>query len=390
MASGDPKTLGSAVPSSSSHYHGRVTLPPYYDPRTSQVTLKTVFTVCIGALLVYAGVVFVARTGLALTLSVSALMIAIALHHLVDFLEARQLRRGPAIALVVVGAFLIVVALGFTIIPPAVDQANEFAQALPRLVRSARSSPTFLSLDERLHLSERVGDFESHLPTLLEGAAAPLLAMLGGVVSGIGAAVTVVVLAIFMLLFGERLLMQILSEALPERLPVYRKVLSKIYRSVGGYLGGIFLICSLNTVLTVTLLALLRVPFFLPLGILSGCSSLIPYVGPLITGALISLIAAVTGSLWQGVGCVIYFVLYGQLEGNVLAPLVFRRTAHVNPLVVALSILFFGEFAGVFGAILAVPAAATVQIVLREILRERRERLHLPPMEGSERPSSPA
>jgi len=85
-----------------------------------------------------------------------------------------------------------------------------------------------------------------------------------------------------------------------------------------------------------------------------------------------------TGGLWKGIACVIYFVIYGQLEGNVLSPLVFRRTVHVNPLVVTLSILFFGELAGLVGAILAVPTTAALQIGIRELLRVRRERLHLP------------
>ena len=57
-----------------------------------------------------------------------------------------------------------------------------------------------------------------------------------------------------------------------------------------------------------------------------------------------------------------------------LAPLIFRRTVHVNPLVVTLSILFLGEIAGIMGAIVAVPVVATLQIVLRELLRIRRER----------------
>ena len=66
-----------------------------------------------------------------------------------------------------------------------------------------------------------------------------------------------------------------------------------------------------------------------------------------------------------------------MLEGNVLAPLIFRRTVNVNPLVVTLSILFLGEIAGIMGAIIAVPVVATLQIVLREVLRIRRERLQL-------------
>jgi predicted PurR-regulated permease PerM len=96
-----------------------------------------------------------------------------------------------------------------------------------------------------------------------------------------------------------------------------------------------------------------------------------------VAGATISLMALVTMGLWKGIACVIYFVVYGQLEGNVLGPLVFRRTVHVNPLVVTLSILFFGEIFGLVGAVLAVPITAALQIVVRELLRVRRERLHL-------------
>ena len=109
----------------------------------------------------------------------------------------------------------------------------------------------------------------------------------------------------------------------------------------------------------------------------AGCSSMIPYAGPLVAGTGISLIALFTQGIWHGLASAIYFIVYGVLEGNVLSPLVFRRTVHVNPLVVTLSILFLGEIAGIMGAIIAVPVVATLQIVLRELLRMRRERLSL-------------
>jgi predicted PurR-regulated permease PerM len=69
----------------------------------------------------------------------------------------------------------------------------------------------------------------------------------------------------------------------------------------------------------------------------------------------------------------VYFILYGQLEGSVLSPLIFRRTVHINPLVTTLAILFMAEFMGLPGAIIAVPAAATAQILAREILAMREE-----------------
>src|SRR6185503_251865 len=136
-------------------------------------------------------------------------------------------------------------------------------------------------------------------------------------------------------------------------------------------------ICLINATLTTTFLAIDGVPFFLPLGLLAGMSSMVPYAGPFVVGTLISLIALATEGMWHGIAAAIYFVVYGQLEGNVLGPLVFRRTVHVNPLVVTLSILFCGEFAGILGAIVAVPIVAALQIVLRELLRIRREQLRL-------------
>jgi predicted PurR-regulated permease PerM len=104
---------------------------------------------------------------------------------------------------------------------------------------------------------------------------------------------------------------------------------------------------------------------------------MVPYAGPLVVGTLISLVALFTVGTWHGIAAAVYFVTYGQVEGNILGPLIFRRTVHVNPLVVTLSILFFGEIAGVVGAIIAVPVIATLQIVLRELLRIRREQLAL-------------
>jgi predicted PurR-regulated permease PerM len=180
-----------------------------------------------------------------------------------------------------------------------------------------------------------------------------------------------------MLIFGGRLINAALAEARAERRETYEDVLRKIYRSIGGYLGGLLLICMLNATLTTTFLAIDRVPFFLPLGILAGCSSLVPYAGPIVAGTGISLIALFTEGIWHGVASGVYFIVYGILEGNVLSPLIFRRTVHVNPLVVTLSILFLGEIAGIMGAIIAVPVVATLQIVLRELLRIRRERLNL-------------
>ena len=350
---------------------------PNPEVRRSQVTLKTVFTISFGVLAVAAVVGALAHALVAIALTGAALMIAVALDHLVVALEHRGVRRALAVAVVVTALMGVIVALGFTLIPPAVSQLKQLIKDAPGFIRAARGSRLFHMLDLRFNLAERVTEAERHLPEMLEGAASPLLAAVGGLLSGVAAIVTVLFLVVFMLIFGKCLIAAILGEVRPEHRALYDDVVHKIYGSIGGYLGGLLLICTINATLTTTFLAIDQLPFFLPLGILSGMSSMVPYAGPFVVGTLISLLALLTQGVWHGLAAAIYFVAYGQLEGNVFSPLIFRRTVHVNPLVVTLSILFFGEIAGVVGAIIAVPVVAALQIILREILQIRREQLKL-------------
>jgi predicted PurR-regulated permease PerM len=345
--------------------------------RPSQVTLKTVFTVAFGVLIVIAIVQAVMNATLAVALTGAALLLAVALEHPVRMLERRGVKRPLAIAIVAFAGLALAVGFGFTLIPPAIEQGKALVHDAPQFVRSARGSALFRTLDSRFHLGDYLTEAERRLPDLLGGAATPILNALGDLLSGIAAAVTIAFLVIFMLIFGGRLITAAVAEARPERRAMYEDVLGKIYQSIGGYLGGLALICTINATLATTFLAIDRVPFFLPLGIVAGLSSMIPYAGPFVAGTGISLIALFTQGIGHGVASAIYFILYGVLEGNVLAPLIFRRTVNVNPLVVTLSILFLGEIAGIMGAIIAVPVVAALQIVLREVLRIRRDRLQL-------------
>ena len=343
--------------------------------RPPQVTFKTIFSVTFGVLLVVGLVAALSKALVAVALTGAALLISVSLEHVVQMLQRRGLSRGLAIAvLLVVGAGLLV-GFGFTLIPPAIEQGKQLVTEAPKFVHNIRDSALFQRLDARFHIAEHADDEQKQLPHLLQGAASPVLAAVGGVLTAVGATVTVTFLTVFMLIFGGRLVDAVLREARPERRAVYKEVTHKIYMTIGGYLGGLLLICLANATLTTTFLAIDGVPFFLPLGILAGMSSLVPYAGPLVVGTLISLISIATKGAWHGLAAAIYFVAYGQLEGNVLGPLVFRRTVHVNPLVVTLSVLLLGDLAGVMGAVVAVPVAATLQIILREFLRIRREEL---------------
>jgi predicted PurR-regulated permease PerM len=334
--------------------------------RRSQVSLATVFTVCFGVAIVSGLVLFLLETKVALILTLGGAIAAVAMDHAVEALARRGLRRSWAIAAVLCGILVVWIVLGSLLVPPIVSQAKALAAEAPALWRKLQDAPLFASLDSRFHFVEQLRES-------VPGAATALSTAVGGVVSALGGILAFVFLAVFMLVFGRDLaaafFAEVVSPASRERV---ERIASNIYRAVGGYLGGLLGICAINATLTTVLLVILRTPFFLPLGIVSGASSLVPYAGPLVTGATVTVFVLVTGGAWKALAAAIYFVLYGQLEGNILAPLIYRRTVDVNPLVTLLAILFLAELMGIAGAILAVPVAAAAQIVMREVLVLRR------------------
>jgi predicted PurR-regulated permease PerM len=261
-------------------------------------------------------------------------------------------------------------------VPIAVGQTHALVRAAPALIKKLGGNTLFSAVEAHFHIG-KVSDLPSNLPGIAVRMAGPLFSAAGSVVSLLGAVVTVVFLVVFMLLFGRPLVHAALSEARPERRERYAAILTKIYQSIGGYLGGLLLICTINATLASVFLALNRVPYFLPLGILSGFSSMVPYAGPVVAGTAISLLSWATAGVWHGAASAIYFAVYGQIEGNVLSPLIFRRTVNVNPLVVLMAVLYLADLAGVIGAVVAVPVVAVAQILLREVLRFRRQQLAL-------------
>jgi predicted PurR-regulated permease PerM len=345
--------------------------------RRSQVTPKTVFTVGFSALAVVVLAVLVVKTRFALTLTGIAMLLALALEHGVAWLERHKLKRWQGIALVLMALVLAVTTLGLIVIPAAFSQGGELLTQFPKLMQQVRSLRVFRLLNTHLAtLKQFFGQKSEAAPASAIGQVAvpSLLHAIGGVFTLLTGTITVFFLVVFMLVFGGGLLQRLLELVPVQHRERYERVMKKTYHATGGYLSGLTLICTINATLTTTMLAVLGMPFFLPLGILSGFSSMVPYAGPAVAGGLITLLTWATGGGVKALAVLIYFIIYGQVEGNVLAPLVFRRTVHVNPLLTLLGVLFCAELGGIIGAVVAVPVVATAQIILRELLLLRQER----------------
>jgi len=330
-------------------------------------------------LIISAAVIFVIVAGrAAFALILVSAFIAAALHHGVDWLQRRGIKRGIAIALMLLATLGGTGALLTAFLPSAVEQGQEMVERLPTILEAAERNPTFRKLDQQFELRDRIRRAGREVPAELQKSPTPAIRAVTGLFSALADFLAVLFLTVFMLIFGSGLLRAWLRETLPIHRVRYQRVMRRIYKSVGGYLSGIGLVCMVNAIFATILLAILRIPFFLPLGILSGCASLVPYVGPIVMGILISLFALTTGGLWKAVVMAAFYAVYGQVEGHILTPLIFRRTVQVNPLVTIISLVVMATIAGVKGAILAVPLAAAGQVILREWFTLRRERLHLP------------
>jgi predicted PurR-regulated permease PerM len=300
--------------------------------RRPQVTFKTIIVVALAILLVGATAWVVVTAHFAVALTGLALLTAVALDHIVKRLERWKVKRWLAIIVVILCLIGVASALALLIIPAAVTQATNLIKSFPELLDSVRGSRTFHAIDRVFHIQAELDNPSRKLAQIAKSEMTPLLSLVGGVLTVVSGVVVISFLAIFMLVFGGPLIATILAETRADRRSVYQSVIRRLHDALGGYVIGLVVICSINATVTTIFLAVNRTPFFLPLGLLSGMSSAIPYAGPCASGITISAVAFGTGGVGHGIAAVIYFILYGQLEGNVLGPLIFRRAVRSSSL----------------------------------------------------------
>ncbi len=148
-----------------------------------------------------------------------------------------------------------------------------------------------------------------------------------------------------------------------------------ILARVGGYVLGNVLTSIVATIGNYIVLLALHVPYALALSILVGALDRIPLVGSTVGGVIVALAAV---SITAALITVAYHVLYRVFEDYLLNPRVLRRTVDVSPLVTSVAVLLGGSLLGVTGALIAVPAAAAVQLLLTEVLYPQRDTASAP------------
>ncbi|MGZ6885696.1 MAG: AI-2E family transporter [Acidimicrobiia bacterium] len=322
-----------------------------------------------GALLVYSVLTALATV---LALVAVAAFFAVVLSPVVDLMERRvHLRRGVATLAVFLLGLVAFGGLVYVFASPVYDASSSFSQDLPRTIRDAEHGRGEIG-----HWLRDIGAqrwARQNLPKLRDSLTNTngLLAAGRSVVTGTIATLTVLVLTFLMLLEGPSIgafLVELFPDPRAEHL---RRVASDAARAVTGYMAGNLLISLIaGTAIFLWLLAT-GLQYALVLSLWVAFADMLPLVGATL-GAIPAIFVAFLASPGLGIATIVFFVVYQLFENHVLQTTIMAKTVRLNPLVVLLAVLAGVELAGLLGALLAIPVVGALQVVARDVWRDRR------------------
>lgn len=334
--------------------------------------LATGFMVTVGVLLAVALGLAVRAIEHQLLLLLVAAFVAIGLDPLVAFLLRRGVSRGWAVALVSVLGLALLGGFLASIAAPLSKEVTALIDAFPGYLQDLQDrSSTLGRLNAQLHLTERAQALARE--GIGTQTAGDLLAVGSRVASGVFDTVIVIVLIIYFLADLPRITAAGYRLVPRHRRPRVGLLGDAILARVGGYVLGNVATSIIATVATLVVLELLHVPYALVLAVLVGVLDLVPLVGSTIGGAIAALVALGAVGVTQAVVIVVFTIVYRLVADYAINPVVLRRTVDVSPLVTVVAVVIGGGLLGVVGALVAVPAAAAIQLLLTEVVYPRRD-----------------
>jgi predicted PurR-regulated permease PerM len=304
-------------------------------------------------------------------LVVLAVFLALALGPFVDFLTRHRAPRPLAILGVYLGLAGCLVLLGLVFVPPVVRQINSGVHQLPMSIEKLRENSTFRKYDNKYKITEKLQEESRKLPSKLGTVARQLSAVTVGAFSTFTKLITVLALGFFLLRDGPRLATRVYRIRGPDQEERLRRVGEDIYRSVSGYVGGNVAISIIAGLVAYTTLKILGIAFAAPLAVLVGVLDLLPLVGATIAAVIVGIETLFYSFPVATIIWAIVAVTYQLVENHIISPVIYRRTVQVPGMLVIVAVLIGATLRGVIGALLAIPVAAAIQIVVREVYGQR-------------------
>ena len=328
-----------------------------------------VLTVVAVLALIYAA--YLVRSIIVLVLI--AAFLAVGLDPAVRRLENLGMRRGFSVATIFLAAVLFIFAFAFAVVPPLIKQVTSFATDLPGYVQDlAENNPRIKTFVEDNDIPAKLQDAVGNIPTVIGSSFGSVLGIAGSVLSALFNGLTVLVLTIYFLLSLSRIRHGSLKLVPKSKRKRVNELLDPILEKIGGYIAGQIAVALIGGALAFVYLALTGVPFPVALALWVAIAALIPLVGATI-GAIPSMIVAFFTSTTLGIATLAYFLIYQQIENYVIAPRIMTKAVDVSPAAVLLAALIGGSLLGFVGALMAIPAAASLKLIANEVLVPRAE-----------------
>jgi predicted PurR-regulated permease PerM len=331
------------------------------------------FLGALGVFVAYFLVQAVVQARSVIILIVVALFLAIGLSPTVEWLIARGIRRGLAIAIVffvVIGAF---VGFGYAVLPPVIQQSQDFVHQSPQYLLDLRHNRTIRNFDDDYHFIAKI---QAYVQSGDLGTRA-----FGGIV-GVGRVVLNAVFGAFSLLIMTLYFLAALPSMKRQAyrlVPATRRervslLSDEVINRIGGFISGALLVALIAGTTSYLFLLAVGMPFALALAVFVAIFDLIPLVGATIAAVVVTLLGF-TQSPGVGIACIVFYVAYQQFENYVIYPRVMRRAVDVPAPVTVVAVLLGGALLGVVGALLAIPIAAAILLVVRQVAIPRMDRI---------------
>src|SRR5829696_1122933 len=312
---------------------------------------------------------------------VIALFLAAVLNPAVNWLQRRHrlMKRPLAIAITYLALVVVLLFVVGIFLPLLVDQVN----GLTKFVNTAAQAPEgpteyIKGLAKQTGLGGLLQRFDAQLADLrkqLGEVVGNLFSATGQIAisaaSFLAALATVLTLTFFLILGSDRYVDAGVGLFSDRHQPLVRRILGQAAGAVSGYVTGNLAISVICGVTTFVVLLLLGMPYAAPLALLVAVLDLVPLVGATLGGALLVIVGLFVEP-WKAVVLLVFVLVYQQVESNLLQPLVYSQAVQLNGLVILIALLVGGQLLGIPGALLAIPVAEIIRIVITEILAYRR------------------
>jgi predicted PurR-regulated permease PerM len=330
-----------------------------------------VFGILVSAAVVLALVLAYTVRSVLLMVYVSALF-AMGISPLVQMIERRRLLPvGPrfprwlAILLIYAAILGAIVTIMSIVIPPLLEQADELRRTLPDKIAQAQAQLVRIGILRRpITISEAV----QQAPAGGGGAAVTtIFGAVRGVLGGLLGTVTMILLTFYMLVDSNEIF-SFFVKLFPRRHRAQvRSISATVVLKTSAWLGGQLLLALIIGLTSAVGLGLMGVPYFYVLALISAVGEMIPMIGPILS-AIPAILVAVTVSPALAAGVAAFFIVQQQIENTVLVPKVMGRQVGLSAVTVIIALGIGGQLLGVVGAILAVPTAAIIQVLVQELV----------------------